>query len=189
MSHQLLGRGRYSCLTVLVSGVPWSESAPCMHTSPPWAPPAPGHHRARSWAACAIPSLPLAACVTHGGVCMSVPVHPAVCQSVLYIHISVPSLQIGSFVPFFSMHICINIQYLFFYFSLHSGWQTWGPSTSLQMTQVCSFLWLSHIPLCMHNHIFSIQSSLDGHLGCCHVLALVNSVAETIGLHVAFFFF
>ena len=124
MSHQLLGRGRYSCLTVLVSGVPWSESAPCMHTSPPWAPPAPGHHRARSWAACAIPSLPLAACVTHGGVCMSVPVHPAVCQSVLYIRISVPALQMGSFVPFFSMHICINIQHLFFCFSLTSLWMT-----------------------------------------------------------------
>ena len=30
---------------------------------------------------------------------------------------------------------------------LHSVWQTLGPSTSLQMTQFCSFLWLSNIPL------------------------------------------
>ena len=80
-------------------------------------------------------------------------------------------------------NICFSVSHL-----LHSGWQTWGPSTSLQMTQVCSFLWLSHIPLCMHNHIFSIQSSLDGQWGCCHVLALVNSVAVTIGLHLAFIF-
>lgn len=33
-------------------------------------------------------------------------------------------------------------------------------------------------------HIFSIQSSLDGHLGCCHVLATVNSAAVAVGVPV-----
>ena len=35
-------------------------------------------------------------------------------------------------------------------------------------------------------HIFFILSSVDGHLGCFYVLALVNSPAVYIGVHVSF---
>ena len=35
-------------------------------------------------------------------------------------------------------------------------------------------------------HIFFIQSSVDGRLGCFHVLAVVNSAAVNIGVHVSF---
>ena len=35
-------------------------------------------------------------------------------------------------------------------------------------------------------HIFFIYSSVDGHLGCFHVLATVNSAAVNIRLHVSF---
>ena len=34
-------------------------------------------------------------------------------------------------------------------------------------------------------HSFLIHSSADGHLGCFHVLALINSAAMKIGLHVS----
>jgi len=35
-------------------------------------------------------------------------------------------------------------------------------------------------------HIFFIHSSVNGDLGCLHVLAVVNSVAVNIGVHVSF---
>ena len=35
-------------------------------------------------------------------------------------------------------------------------------------------------------NIFFIHSSVDGHLGCFHVLAIVNSATMSIGMHVSF---
>ena len=52
------------------------------------------------------------------------------------------------------------------------------------------FLWLSSIPLHTHTHthtpyIFFIYSSVNGHLRCFHVLAIVNSAAMNTGVHVS----
>ena len=55
----------------------------------------------------------------------------------------------------------------------------------LQMALFHFFKWLSSTPLCICT-IFFICSSVDRHLDCFHVLAIVDRAAMNTGLHVSF---
>ena len=59
------------------------------------------------------------------------------------------------------------------------------------MTRFHSFLWLSDIPLCVCVCVYITHLlypfSVDGHLGCFHVLAIVNSTTVSIEVRVFLF--
>ena len=56
----------------------------------------------------------------------------------------------------------------------------------LQMALFHSFLWLNNISLSIYTTSFFIFSSVDGHLDCFHVLAIINSSAVNIVVHISF---
>ena len=52
-----------------------------------------------------------------------------------------------------------------------------------------SFLFMAEYYSIVYMYYIFIHLSVDGHLGCFHDLAIVNSAAVNIGVHVSFFFF
>ena len=55
----------------------------------------------------------------------------------------------------------------------------------LQMALFRSLLWLSSIPLYLCT-TSSLLIHVDRHLGCFHVLAILNSAAVNVGVYVSF---
>ena len=110
----------------------------------------PGHHRAQSWAPCAAEQLPTSLLFTHRGTHVSTT--PSICQTSPSPRPCGHSVCLCPYPCPSNMFICTifldSTHYLFFSLWLTSlcVWQSPGPSTSLQMTQFHSFLWLSTIP-------------------------------------------
>ena len=142
--------------------------------------------------------LPLAVHCPHGTVYMSVLVFSVhtpsfhACVHKRFLCVSLHALQGGAPYHFSKASICVLIYDTCFFPSdlLQSVKQALGSSTSVQLTQICSSLWLSNMPL--YIRVISslpIQSSVDRHLGCFHGPAIMNSAAASIGAHVSFFVF
>ena len=81
--------------------------------------------------------------------------------------------------------MCVNIQYVFFSFWLHSAWQSPCPSTSLQMTQFCPLYgWIMFCCLYELHLLYSILWWWTFRIF--HVLDIINSFAISIWVHVSF---
>ena len=72
------------------------------------------------------------------------------------------------------------------YFTKHNKYPQ-GASTLLQMAGFPSFLWLNNIILyvCLGGGWLFLYLPVDRHLGCFHVLAIVNYAAKNMGVRVS----
>ena len=169
---------------MLLSVSQQSESAICIHMSPyplhlepPSHPPYPtplGHRKALSRSPCAMLLLPtsqpfyILKCIYIRAILTLPQLRPPIpCDQVHSLCLPLYSCPATRFISnffFFRFHIYTLTLGICFSLSdtLHSVWQTLGPSTSLKVTQFHFFLWLSNIPLyiCATSSL-SIHLSMD----------------------------
>ena len=100
----------------------------------------------------------------------------------LFLCVSIVVLQINSSVIYIYIYIFIQYFSLFLtYFTLNNRHAS---STSLELSQMSSFLLLS-ILHCIYVPYFFIHSSINKHLGCFHVLTIVITAAMNIEVQVS----
>ena len=119
----------------------------------------------------------LVICFIHISVYVSIPISqfipppppPAAFPLLVSIHLF--STAVSLFMPcklvhlyhFSRFHIYVLTYNIFFLSDLlHSVWQSLGPSTSLQMTQFRSFLWLSMSYFLKYNYIALLPKYFEG---------------------------
>ena len=99
------------------------------------------------------------------------------------LYLLMPNSQFSFHIQVISYDICLCLTYLSLYDNLevHSCWCT--------VHYFIFYGWVvfhhTHTHTHTHTHIF-IYSSVDGHLGCFHVLAIVNNAAKNSGVDVSF---
>ena len=149
---------------MLVSAIQQCQSAIIIHIySPSWAPYAPTLHPSKSSQSTRLASLCYIAAshqlssfhlIVYIYIDATFSIHSTlsfpncVYKSILYFCIFIPSLQIGSSIPFFSIpYIWVNTQYLFFSFWLTSLCITGSKFIYLAKTDSDSFLFMANIPV------------------------------------------
>ena len=104
----------------------------------------------------------------------------------LYLCVSISALQIRPSIPFSRFYMYVLILYLFLSLWLTLLCKTVSRPIHISVNKTISFfLWLSNLIFHLY-HIFFIDSSVDGHLGCVHVLAIINSATVNTGTQVLF---
>ena len=71
----------------------------------------------------------------------------------------------------FHIYALIN-KFVFIFLTYFTLYDPLGPPTCLRMTQCHSLLWLSNSPFLLCKHYIFMPSSVNGHLGCFHILAM-----------------